>query len=85
MIVEVLTADPFTVSIRVVTPAKDAGVWYVRRQQSSKPVDVVRRRPSLFGVSVQPMDGDNAVDDQWELLKHEDLTLQQADRLLPHM
>jgi hypothetical protein len=68
MIVEVLAADAVAMSVRVVSPAKDPRVGYVSRQEGAKPVDVVRRLPSLIAVSVQPMDGDNAENSQGELL-----------------
>jgi hypothetical protein len=63
MIVEVLAADAFTMRICIVAPAKDARVVYVSWKEGAKPVDIVRRRPSLVAMSVQPMDGNDTGND----------------------
>ena len=60
MIVEVLAADAVTMSVCIISPAVHARISDISRQKSSKPVDVVCRGPSLFAVSIQPVDGNNA-------------------------
>ena len=59
MIVQVLTADPIAVSIRIVPPAKDAGIRDVVWEEIVEPVDAVRSRPSLVLMAVQAMDSDD--------------------------
>ena len=68
MIIEVLGADAITMSVCIVSPAVDARISNISRQKSPKPVDVVCRSPSLFTVSIQPMDGNNAGNSQCQLL-----------------
>jgi hypothetical protein len=60
MVIQVLAADPLAVSIRIVTPAKDAGVRKVGRKEIAEPVNVVRGRPRCVSMPVQAMNGDDA-------------------------
>ena len=60
MIVEMLAADrEFAMSIRIVTPAEDAGVGDIIRKEISKPVDSICGCPSLLSMSIQAMDGND--------------------------
>ena len=60
MVVEVLAADTAAVCVRIVSPAEDARVRDIGREEIAEPVHAVRRRPGLSTVSVQAMDGYNA-------------------------
>ena len=60
MVIQVLAADPLAVSVRIVTPAQDAGVRKVGRKEIAEPVDAVRGRPSFVSMAVQAMNGDDA-------------------------
>ncbi len=60
MIIEILAADTVAMSVRIVSPAEDARVWDIGREEVSEPVHVVRRRPGLVAVAVEAMDGNDA-------------------------
>ena len=60
MIVEILTADSGSgMRIGVVSPAEDAGMRYVIREQTTEPVNAITRGPRPFTVAVEAMDGDD--------------------------
>ena len=50
MVIQVLAADPLAVSVRIVTPAQDAGVRKVGRKKIAEPVDAVRGRPRFVSM-----------------------------------
>ena len=60
VVVEVLAADTVAMRVRIISPAEDARVQDIGREEIAEPVHAVRRRPSLVTVSVQAMDGYNA-------------------------
>ena len=60
MIVEVLAADPVTMSVCIVSAAVQARISNISRQESPKGMDVVSRSPGLFAMSIKPMNGNNA-------------------------
>jgi hypothetical protein len=60
MIIEVLTTDTTTVSIRIVSPAEDPRMGEVIREEIAEPVLAIRGSPSLVAVSVQAVHGNNA-------------------------
>jgi hypothetical protein len=60
MIVKVLAADTVAMRVRIVSPAEDARIWDIVREEIVEPVDTVRCRPSLVAVSVQTVDGNDA-------------------------
>jgi len=60
MIIQVLAADPLAVSVRIVSPAENAGVRKVGRKKITEPVDAVPGRPSFVLMPVQAVDGDDA-------------------------
>jgi hypothetical protein len=61
MVVEILTADlRAAMSVRIITPAEYSGVGEIFRKEIAEPVDAIIRRPCLFTVTVQAMDGDDA-------------------------
>lgn len=64
MIVEIFAAKTVAMSVRIVSPAEDARIRDVAREEVAEPMDVVRRCPSLVAVSIQPMDGDNTTNNQ---------------------
>lgn len=62
MVVEILGADSGAgMSIGVVAPAEDAGVWDVVRQEMAEPMDTIARGPGLVTVAVEAMDGDDTM------------------------
>lgn len=64
MIVEIFAAKTVAMSVRIVSPAEDARIWDVAREEVAEPMDVVRRCPRLIAVPIQPMDGDNTANNQ---------------------
>lgn len=61
MIVQVLVADALAMSVRIVSPAKDARVRDVLGKEVAEPVCVVCRSPGPIAMAIQAMDGNNAV------------------------
>jgi len=79
MVIEVLAADTVTMRVRIVSPAEDARVRDISREEIAEPVHAVRRRPGLVAVSVQAMDSYNAGECWWGLSGcYEWLTLRPA-------
>lgn len=61
MVVEVFAADARAgMGVCIVTPAQDAGLGDVMRQEIAEPVDAVTRGPRRFAVAVEPVNGDDA-------------------------
>jgi hypothetical protein len=60
MIIKILATDTVAVSIRIISPGKDAGIRDIVREEIAEPMDAVRGSPSLVAVSVQAMDSNNA-------------------------
>lgn len=48
--------------VRIVPPTEDSGVRDIVRKEIAKPVDAIRGRPGLVLVSIQAVDGDDALD-----------------------
>lgn len=67
MIIEILAADAVAMSICIISPANDARIRYVSREEVSEPVGAVSSRPGLVAVPVQAMDNNNAGNCQHDL------------------
>ena len=61
MVVQVLAADTAAVCIRIISPAENARIRDIAREEIAEPMDVVCRCPSLVAMSVQPVNRDDAV------------------------
>ena len=61
MVVEIMRADTgATAGVGIITPAEDAGVRDIARQEITQPVDVVVSGPCPVAVAVEAMHGDDA-------------------------
>ena len=59
MVVQVLTTDTVAMCSCIVTPAKDARVWHIGREEVTQPLNTICSRPGLVVISVQSMDGND--------------------------
>jgi hypothetical protein len=59
MVIEVLAANAVAMSVCIVSPAEDARIWDVSREELVEPVDAVCCSPRLVAVSVQSMESND--------------------------
>jgi hypothetical protein len=67
MVVQILATDTVAVCVCIVSPAENARVWDIGRQEVAKPMHIVRRRPGLVVVAVQSVDSNDAGEGQYKL------------------